>query len=453
MQQTVIILVAGRGEKMWPYTAVRNKALLPVGNRPVVAHTVAACQSLGVRDILVVCTGYEDALKHALRHTKGVRVLAIAESNGAADSLLKAKDCVQGTFSVLFGDVWMHERDVHALLEEQAYCALMAPLAEPATNVIACSLENGHVQSFGGHHRGTLMTHHMAGFNADARLFPYLEVNPKSFTNLKVGVSSPQEKFVEVSLMDMMQDGQAVRALIARHPVFDLDKPWHLMAANAAYVRQATARLEQNHVPAGSGIDATAVIEGFVHMGEQSRIGRNVVVKGSLILGDRSVVQNGVVVDGSAVIGNGCSIQNHVKIGDASVIGHDCRLDQGFELLSGVFFDHVYAVHFGEYFGCIGAHSDLGAGTTCGTLRFDDRESAHMVKGRKEIPPFYANASYMGDSTRTGVGALLMPGVKVGYGSVVGSGVVLNQDVPDNTIVYARQELIQKKWGPEKYGW
>ena len=135
------------------------------------------------------------------------------------------------------------------------------------------------------------------------------------------------------------------------------------------------------------------------------------------------------------------------------MIGHDCRMDQGFELLFGVFFDHVYAVHYGEFFGCIGSNSDLGAGTTCGTLRFDDGETAHKVKGRREIPPYYANASYLGDSTRTGVGALLMPGVKVGYGSVVGSGVVLLEDVEDRTIVYAKQELVKREWGPEKYGW
>jgi bifunctional UDP-N-acetylglucosamine pyrophosphorylase/glucosamine-1-phosphate N-acetyltransferase len=453
MHQTVIILAAGRGEKMWPFTAVRNKALLPVGNRPLIEQTVSVCQQLGVPNILVVCDGYEDPLKHALRHAQGARVISIAKSEGSADSILKIKDHVKGSFAVLFADVWMNANDLAALLRQGEYAALVAPLSESSTNVIACALDQGLVQSFGGHHRGKLMTHHMVGFTADERLFAYLEVNPKHFTNLKVGVSSPQEKFVEVSLMDMMQDGQPMQALVAQHPLFDLDKPWHLMAANAAFACEAASRLKGNHVPPSSTIDSTALIEGFVQMGENSRIGRNVVVKGSLVVGDDTVIDQGVIVDGNAVIGDRCSVLNHVKIGANSVIGHDCRLDQGFELLGGVFFDHVYAVHYGEYFGIIGAHSDLGAGTTCGTLRFDDQETAHTVRGRKEIPPYYANACYLGDSTRTGVGALLMPGVKVGYGSVVGSGVILNEDVEDHTIIYVKQELVKKKWGPEKYGW
>ena len=46
-----------------------------------------------------------------------------------------------------------------------------------------------------------------------------------------------------------------------------------------------------------------------------------------------------------------------------------------------------------------------------------------------------------------------MPGVKVGVYSVVGAGVVLTRDVPDNTLIYAEQKLTEKPWGPEKYGW
>ena len=309
MHQTVIVLAAGRGEKMWPYSAVRNKALLPIGNRPLIERTVCACRELGVRDILVVTDGYEDPLKHALRHAQGVKVIRIDESEGSADSLLKIKDHVTGPFCVLFGDVWMDAGDLEALLQRDGYVALVAPLRESPTNVIACELAEDRIASFGGHHRGGLMTHQMAGFCADERIFAYLEVNPKQFTNLKVGVSSPREKYLEVSLMDMMCDGQPVKALLARHPLFDLDKPWHLLAANAAYANEAASRLEADHIPESSAVDPTARIEGFVQLGEHSRIGRNVVVKGSLIVGDHTIIDQGAVIDGNAVIGDNYSIQ------------------------------------------------------------------------------------------------------------------------------------------------
>ncbi|HHV96079.1 MAG TPA: hypothetical protein GXX37_06335 [Clostridiaceae bacterium] len=46
-----------------------------------------------------------------------------------------------------------------------------------------------------------------------------------------------------------------------------------------------------------------------------------------------------------------------------------------------------------------------------------------------------------------------MPGKKVGVYSIVGPGVILNEDLPDRTIISVSQTLVKKEWGPEKYGW
>ena len=99
------------------------------------------------------------------------------------------------------------------------------------------------------------------------------------------------------------------------------------------------------------------------------------------------------------------------------------------------------------------ARTDIGAATVCGTLRFDDRDTPIQVEGRYEVPPYGANATYMGDYCRTGVNAIIMPGRRIGAYSVVGPGVILYDDVPSKTMVMAKQELITKPWGPERYGW
>jgi len=212
-------------------------------------------------------------------------------------------------------------------------------------------------------------------------------------------------------------------------------------------------QLSKNTFSEGSFIDDTARVEGYVQLGVNSKIGHNVWIKGNVIVGDNTIIENGVILEGNIIIGDECTLYNHCKVHSHTVIGNRNKFDQGFEFLSGVTLDHVYCVHYGEYYGLIGENTDLGAGTTSGTLRFDDQLSAHYVKGRKELPSNYANASYLGDYCRTGVGALLMPGVKVGAFSVVGSGVVLQRDVKDNTLIYVKQELIEEEWGVDKYGW
>jgi len=59
----------------------------------------------------------------------------------------------------------------------------------------------------------------------------------------------------------------------------------------------------------------------------------------------------------------------------------------------------------------------------------------------------------MGEFCRTGVNAIIMPGCKIGSYSIIGPGVILYEDVPSKTMVLAKQELIKKEWGPERYGW
>jgi bifunctional UDP-N-acetylglucosamine pyrophosphorylase/glucosamine-1-phosphate N-acetyltransferase len=115
--------------------------------------------------------------------------------------------------------------------------------------------------------------------------------------------------------------------------------------------------------------------------------------------------------------------------------------------------DGSYLYHYCEIYGVLGARVDIGAATVCGTLRFDDGETLHRVLGRPERPLTGANASYLGDYSRTGVNATLMPGVRVGAYSCVGAGVVLYEDLPSRELVLVRQELARRPWGPERYGW
>jgi len=37
--------------------------------------------------------------------------------------------------------------------------------------------------------------------------------------------------------------------------------------------------------------------------------------------------------------------------------------------------------------------------------------------------------------------------------SVVGAGVVLNEDVPARKMILVEQETVSIDWGPDRYGW
>jgi len=51
----------------------------------------------------------------------------------------------------------------------------------------------------------------------------------------------------------------------------------------------------------------------------------------------------------------------------------------------------------------------------------------------------------LGDGVKSGIGALFMPGVKVGCNSWIGPNVVVSRDVAANRLVVLKQNLEEKE--------
>ncbi len=49
-----VLLVGGEGKRMYPLTSGLPKALLPVGNRPLLSYPLASLAAAGVRSALIV---------------------------------------------------------------------------------------------------------------------------------------------------------------------------------------------------------------------------------------------------------------------------------------------------------------------------------------------------------------------------------------------------------------
>ena len=69
------------------------------------------------------------------------------------------------------------------------------------------------------------------------------------------------------------------------------------------------------------------------------------------------------------------------------------------------------------------------------------------INGCYKVPPVGASATYMGDYCRTGVNAMIMPGTKIGSYSVIGPGVILNENVPSNNDDCSETRASQRNMG------
>lgn len=453
-----IILAAGRGTKIWPYGETRPKALIPIAGKPLVSYLVNDLLSLGLDDIVIVSTSdYLGDFKTAMANRPALRIIESSNVGGTADTLLSVMDPKEeAEIGVFYGDTIIHPEDLKSFVsgkkEDNAFHILVTPQEqEDSRDWIGARLSGGSLVEILGHPREGVM-HRFTAFRPGLGFSGYLERCPSHFPSIEVGMMPPREKHIESVIHFWHRDGLPLEVSETGHPTPDVDKPWHILEANRLMVDRLCDNLLENSLGEGSSIDETASLAGAVRLGRNSRIGKNVILRGKLIAGDNVVIDAGAIVDGNLIVGDDSFVGNACYIEGGSVVGAGCVVSHAAEL-SGVIFNGVYLYHYMEIYGIVGENTDIGAATVCGSLRFDDGITIHKTRGRREFPRDFSNASYIGDYSRTGVNAVIMPGCKTGPYSIIGPAVLLEKDLPAGTGIRVRQEQETYPWGPERYGW
>lgn len=452
-----VILAAGLGRKLWPFSEVRNKCAFPIGNVPAVRRLAEQLLTAGVEGLVVVVGRGAGSVRAALAGLEEhIRYVEQREPEGTAAAVLLALGASAASpFVVAAGDIVTSPETVAALVLAAGSApavAVAVPLgAESPGDWITAERHAGALRGFQGHGRGG--SHRLPGLYAlSPAAMPYLRRNPGIMTHVPVGGMPPAEAEVAESLAQMSRDGLEVAALEPEGFLVDLDKPWHLLEANEALLRDLSLRTQEDRIAPGASVAASAEIHGRLVLAPGAVVGERVVARGDLWLGPGARVTNGAILGPRCMVGAGARVQDYALLAGDTTVGADSLCGHGAEF-EGLLLEGAYLYHYCEIYGVLGARVDIGAATVCGTLRFDDGAREHRIGGRPERPRTGANASYLGDYSRTGVNAILMPGVKVGAYSCVGAGVVLYEDLPSRELVLLKQELVRRPWGPERYGW
>lgn len=455
---TAILLAAGCGKKIWPYGDTQPKATLPVANRSVIDWQLQFLSEAGIESFVVVTGHLGGEVRAAVGGGEDITFVDQGKPTGTADATLRGLAATDAeNVLVVWGDTLWTPEDLGALLNrfaaDPAHPALLAaPVGLTSPQDWLCPrVEDGKVTAVFGHPREGEYRH--AGLLAIPRSFGNAVARvPEHMSALEVGVMPIAEREVLEAINLFTREGGTTNAVIAGGLCFDLDKPWQLLEANDLWLHDQARRLTKDLIHSTATVPKGLEREGYIVAGKNAVVGADVKVKGTAWIGADAKVIDGAILCGVASIGAGAKVHQYCQVGSGTSIGKNCVVGHCAEF-AGLLMEGAYSYHYGEYWGILGRHADLGAATVCGTLRFDDQETAHRIRGRRETPQYGANASYLGDYVRTGVNAILMPGVKVGSCSVIGAGVILSEDAPNGSLIHLKQELIKRSWGPERYGW
>lgn len=115
----VVILAAGQGLRLRPYTETHPKPLIPVAHKPLIKHTLETLPD-NTSEIIIVIGYLGSQIQDYLGDSwKGKSIKYVEQKHlvGTGDALLQAKNLVEENFLVVNGDDLYSKEDLTLLLK------------------------------------------------------------------------------------------------------------------------------------------------------------------------------------------------------------------------------------------------------------------------------------------------------------------------------------------------
>jgi UDP-N-acetylglucosamine diphosphorylase/glucosamine-1-phosphate N-acetyltransferase len=419
-----VILAAGEGTRLRPFTLTRPKHLISVGGKTVMEHVLDAVKNAGVNEVIVVVHYKAEQLRDFLgdgsKFGLSIEYAPQTEMKGTADAIRTVESNVNEEFLLIYGDILTTSEAIKSVIKGyEAYkpAAAMAvvQVSRPEHYGIV-KLENNYITDiFEKPKTGEAPTN-----LANAGIYVF---SKEIFQKIHQTPLSPRGE-LEITDAFKLLIGEKRQILAVQIPTedwLDIGRPWDLLEANKWALSRITPKINGE-------IEDSVHLIGAVTVCEGARVRSGVYVEGPTFIGENSD------------IGPNCYIRPYTHIGKQVHIGNAC------EIKNSIIMDNTKIGHL-SYVGdsVIGEECNFGAGTLIANYRFDAKSVKMIVKEQVVDTGKVKLGVFLGDSVKTGINAILMPGVKVGNNCWIGPNVILYRDLPANSRVILKQELEEEK--------
>lgn len=358
-----VILAAGEGQRLRPFTANKPKVMIKVANKPILEFVVNALRDAGIQDIIMV-VGYK---RHRIMEyfgdgkNFGVRIRYAFQDQqlGTAHALKQAEDLIEGDeFLVLAGDNIVDSKSIQAL---RKIWSISYKVSDEPTKYGVLITENGKVKEIVEKPKEPISNLVNTGmYRFGKEVFDWI---------------GDKTDLISV-INEMIKNGYEFRCVEA-NLWMDIVYPWDIIRVNELAMKPAKilagkierATVIESCIGRNSIVRAGAYVKNSL-IGENCEIGENSVVKSSSIgnnvkIGGLCYIENSVICDNVTIEAN-CFIKD-------SVIDRGCVIEPKFTALSGLseikVGDEIHRVKAGVFIGerCeIEANVVAKAGTVIG---------------------------------------------------------------------------------------
>ncbi|MFC1987985.1 bifunctional sugar-1-phosphate nucleotidylyltransferase/acetyltransferase [Chloroflexota bacterium] len=391
MKQAVI-LAAGEGQRLRPFTVTKPKVMLTIAGKPILQYVVEALAQNGIRQIVIV-VGYrrEQVFDYlGAGEQFGVDIVYVTQKRqlGTAHAMLQVKDTVEDEFLILPGDNLIEADTIARFVTVKPNAALVKKVDNTARYGVVTT-ENGIVKDIVEKPKeaeGNIINTGIYAFTRE--IFDFIGV--------------------ELDIPDVLNNMLAQGCIISAHETegtwLDVAYPWDILSLNDAILSRIPAR-------SGGTIEAS------------------VSVKGTSSIGKDTLIRSSSYIVGPVVIGENCDIGPNVCIMPATSIGNNVVISPFSEIKNSVIGDDVH----------------IGSGSIIQDSVID---KGCIIKGHFTACSEEAEVSVNGEYHRVNVGAMLgvgcnlgnsvaaQPGVIVGNYSQVQALKLISGRLPDRSLIF-----------------
>lgn len=420
-----VVLAAGEGVRLQPITETRPKHLIKIAGKPILEHILMALKFSGLNEIIIVTHYMSEAIRHyfGTGENMGLKVTYVEQKEmlgtGHATSIVESH--VKGDFVLLYGDLLLDKEVIFNAIrlyeaEKPAAVMAVAPVEKPENYGIVV-IENEKIIR----HIVEKPTQGEEPSNlANAGLYVFSEEIFTKIKQTKVSVRGEWELTDAISVL--LAEGKTILASkVSMEDWIDIGRPWDLLEANNWILKQMEHRVY-------------GTVEDGAHL------------IGPITVAETARIRSGAYIEGPAFIDEGSDIGPNCYIRPCTSVGKKVRIGNACEVKNSIIMDGTHIGHL-SYVGdsILCERCNLAAGTIVANLRLDNKNVKMLIKDRVVDSGRRKLGTVLGDGVKTGINALLMPGVKVGTNSWIGANFIVRRDVPANSIVMIEQEINNEK--------
>ncbi len=327
MTKKAVILAAGEGKRLRPFTETMPKVMLPVANKPLLEYVFDAARKSGIDEIVVVVGYKKEVIMEYFKDYKGIKITYVIQDRqlGTAHALLQAKKHIKDSFIVLAGDNIIDPSSIAKLLKDQSEYSLLIKEHPHPSKYGVVFVENRNIRRIVEKPKEDVGKYISTG----------IYKLPRSvFTDIEQYTSEGAHALSSI-IQSLVDKGKNINTVLAKSWM-DVVYPWDLISVNEAMIQGAAAC-------------TSGVIE------------KGVTLKGSVTIGKDTKIYSGCYIVGPVVIGDSCEIGPHACIFPSTSIGNNTAVHPFSEIRSSVIMDDVHIASNSHI-----SHSVIGKGCIIG---------------------------------------------------------------------------------------